>query len=261
MGRHLTASEEAHIAAVHEHMAAVVAVSKDPSALPRLAALLAGNFVWQTPSSDPARGVELSRDLYLAVVGNPLFVAEPERFVDLQLKILATTAQDDRVAGQAESYTARRDGTIYNNHYHQLWVFDAAGKIAEYRIYGDSEHFAALHAESNVKVVVAFLDCLSAGDSAAAAPLLADQLTWTLRTGGGEELTFEAQAARALIGGAHPERPRGVIAPVPDGITAQGNRVALEARVQNADENGRAEWRQFIFTLDQCRIQTIREYI
>ncbi|MDB5394798.1 MAG: hypothetical protein JWM91_2304 [Rhodospirillales bacterium] len=264
MGRDLTATEQRHVAVAHEHMAAVVAASKDPAATPRLAALLADDFTWQTPSSDPARGTLRNRDLYLAVVGNPAFVPEPERFVDLELKILATTAQGSRVAGEAQSYSVRRDGTIYHNHYHQLWVFDDAGKISEYRIYDDSEHVASVHGESNIKVVRDFLDYLSSGNAAAAAALAAEDLSWALRTSGAGERILDKNTAFALIADARGQAALSLIAPLPDGITTQGERVVVEAEARTDGGSGdivQAEWRQFVFTMSQCRIQTIREYI
>jgi ketosteroid isomerase-like protein len=264
VGRDLTATERAHVAIVHEHMAAVVAVSKDPAALPRLAALLADNFTWRTPSSDPGRGVLRSRDLYLAIVGNPTFVPEPERFVDLALKITATTAQDHRVAAEAESHSVRSDGTTYHNHYHQLWIFDDAGKISEYRIYDDSEHVAAVHCESNIKIVRRFLDHLSSGDLAAAASLTTDDLTWILRKGGASETVQDKQTAFALIGDTQRKTAPPLVTPLSDGITAQGERVAMEAEVRLAPAGygaPQAEYGQFVFVLNQCKIQKIREYM
>ena len=264
MGRDLTAVEQARVAIAHEHMAAVVAVSKDPAALPRLAALLADNFTWRTPSSDPRRGALRSRELYLAIVGNPAFVPEPERFVELELKITATTAQGHRVAGEAESYSVRRDGTIYHNRYHQLWIFDDASKISEYRIYDDSEHVAAVHCESNIKIVRGFLDHLSSGDIAAAASLTADDLTWILRTGGTNETIQDKRTAFALIGDTQRKTAPPLVTPLSDGITAQGERVAMEADVRLepvGDGAPQVEYRQFVFILNQCKIQKIREYV
>jgi ketosteroid isomerase-like protein len=264
VGRDLTAMEQARVAIVHEHMAAVVAVSKDPAALPRLAALLADNFTWRTPSSDPGRGALRSRDLYLAIVSNPAFIPEPEQFVDLELKITATTAQGHRVAGEAESHSVRRDGTIYDNRYHQLWIFDDASKISEYRIYDDSEHVAAVHCESNIKIVRGFLDHLSSGDIEAAASLTADDLTWILRTGGTSETIQDKRTAFALIGDPQRKTAPPRVTPLSDGITAQGERVAMEAEVHHELAGGGApqvEYRQFVFILNQCKIQKIREYM
>ena len=255
MREDLSATAQAQIAAVHEHMAAVVAASHDPAAVQRLAALLADSFTWLTPSSDPSRGVVRDRELYLAVVGNPAFVPEPEQFVDLELKIKGTTVEGNRVAGESESYTLRRDGTLYNNLYHQLWIFDDAGKIQEYRIYEDSEHVAAVHCESNVKVVRAFLDHLSSGDMDAAAALTKDDLAWTVRTGGSAERAFDKKAAFALIGG----NPGLSIAPRPDGVTAQGDRVIVEAETR-AGPNDPPKWQVFAFEMDWCLIRAIREY-
>jgi ketosteroid isomerase-like protein len=255
MGERLTATEQAQVAAVYEHMAAVVAAAHDPAAVTRLAALLADNFTWLTPSSDPVRGVVRDRELYLAVVGNPAFVPEPEQFVDLELKILGTTVEGNRVAGESESYTLRRDGTLYNNLYHQLWIFDDAGKIQEYRIYEDSEHVASVHCESNVKVVRAFLDRLSAGEVVSAAALTKDDLAWTVLIDGDTERVFDKKATFALIGGGSGFS----IAPRPDGVTAQGNRVIVEAETRTRP-NDTPKWQTFAFEMDWCLIRAVREY-
>ena len=48
----------------------------------------------------------------------------------LQLRLLAMTAEDDRVAVEADSYGEMLDGSIYENAYHFLFTFKD-GKIAE----------------------------------------------------------------------------------------------------------------------------------
>jgi len=59
------------------------------------------------------------------------------------MKITAhsVTAQDDRVAVEAECYAELRDGTIYNNQYHFLFRIQD-GKIASVREYNNSLHAA-----------------------------------------------------------------------------------------------------------------------
>ncbi|RDI66952.1 nuclear transport factor 2 family protein [Nocardia pseudobrasiliensis] len=49
------------------------------------------------------------------------------------------TAEDDRVAVEAESYGELANGKVYNNHYHSLyWIRD--GKIQKAREYYDTQH-------------------------------------------------------------------------------------------------------------------------
>lgn len=53
------------------------------------------------------------------------------------------TAQDDRVAVEAESYTETRSGRVYNNHYHFL-IRVRADRIASVREYLDTQHAHAV---------------------------------------------------------------------------------------------------------------------
>lgn len=57
----------------------------------------------------------------------------------LRFTILGTTAEEDRVALEAESYGMTREGKLYNNVYHLL-VLLKDGKIATAREYLDSGH-------------------------------------------------------------------------------------------------------------------------
>ena len=57
----------------------------------------------------------------------------------LRFTITGTTAEDDRVAIEAESYGMTRSGKLYNNMYHLLLLLDN-GKIKTVREYLDSGH-------------------------------------------------------------------------------------------------------------------------
>ena len=57
----------------------------------------------------------------------------------LRFTITGTTAEDDRVAIEAESYGMARSGKLYNNLYHLLVLLDN-GKIKTVREYLDSGH-------------------------------------------------------------------------------------------------------------------------
>ncbi len=57
----------------------------------------------------------------------------------LRFTILGTTAEEDRVAVEAESYGRTRAGRLYNNVYHLLVLLEG-GKIKTAREYLDSGH-------------------------------------------------------------------------------------------------------------------------
>ena len=57
----------------------------------------------------------------------------------LRFTITGTTAEDDRVALEAESYGVTRAGKLYNNLYHLLVLLEK-GKIRTVREYLDSGH-------------------------------------------------------------------------------------------------------------------------
>jgi hypothetical protein len=61
----------------------------------------------------------------------------------MSLKVHGVTAEDDRVAIEAESFGEMVDGKIYNNTYHFLFVF-REGKICLSKEYNDSRHAAEI---------------------------------------------------------------------------------------------------------------------
>jgi ketosteroid isomerase-like protein len=259
--RPITAQERAHVAAVHAHMAAVVAVAADPAALPRLASLLADDFTWCTPSANPQRGVVRSRADYLAMLSNPAVVPEPARFASLDLRIQSTLVQGCRVAGESESIGQRRDGLAYHNYYHQLWRFDDHGRILEYRIYDDSAHVAAIHAAGNVKIVREFLESFAAASPFDVASQLADELTWTVQSATTAAQPIGKQKTLAIRANLHTSGQRLIIEIAPDGITADGDRIAVEATsVRHEAQRAQTSRHHCVFLLEGGLIKTIREY-
>jgi ketosteroid isomerase-like protein len=57
------------------------------------------------------------------------------------MTIHGSTAEGDRVAVEAEAYGELRNGKIYNNTYHFLFLF-RDGKIFRAKEYNDSKHAA-----------------------------------------------------------------------------------------------------------------------
>jgi uncharacterized protein len=55
-----------------------------------------------------------------------------------ELKILSVTAEEDRVAVEAEGRGRLVDGRPYENQYHFLLRFDADGKVIEFKEYLDT---------------------------------------------------------------------------------------------------------------------------
>jgi ketosteroid isomerase-like protein len=57
----------------------------------------------------------------------------------LTIKVHGVTAEEDRVAVEAESYAELIDGGVYNNRYHFLLEFED-GEIVRLKEYGDTHH-------------------------------------------------------------------------------------------------------------------------
>lgn len=61
----------------------------------------------------------------------------------MTMEVVGTVAQDDRVAAEVRSHAVTKDGKIYRNEYHILYVI-RDGKIAEVREYTDSAQAAGI---------------------------------------------------------------------------------------------------------------------
>lgn len=236
-------------------MALVASLVTDKLKLSELQAVLAEDFTWQTPSADPARGAPLSKAIYLAVV-------TADAFASLDLKVLTTTAQDNRVAAESESNGVRKDGIPYKNRYHSLWEFNPDGKISRYRIYHDTQHIADIQTLAHTQIALAFLDALTAGKPDQAEPLLANDITWKAHHTNHTGLSMDKAATLAAITGIHQVLPGFTIEPDPATITAQHNRVALQASSKATHINGRpySNVYHFLFTIESGKIQRIDEY-
>ncbi len=57
----------------------------------------------------------------------------------MTMTIHGVTAQGDRVAVEAESYGKLKNGSVYNNKYHFLFILKD-GKIAQVKEYNDTKH-------------------------------------------------------------------------------------------------------------------------
>ena len=86
--------------------------------------------------SGPGRTVDEMRALIIDP--NPRFVGGGIDFV-----LHAMTAENGRVAAEAESHAELVDGRIYNNHYHMLFVI-GGGLIVRVKEYNDTAHAQAV---------------------------------------------------------------------------------------------------------------------
>lgn len=76
--------------------------------------------------------------------GNAEFAAIAGAFAGMfkapsQITVLGVTAEGDRVAIEAEGYAELKNGKVYRNRYHYLFIF-RDGKICEGRLYNDTAH-------------------------------------------------------------------------------------------------------------------------
>jgi ketosteroid isomerase-like protein len=88
----------------------------------------------------PGRGLLSKTEFFALAAGFTALVKDK-----ISLKIHGVTADGDRVAVEAESYGELKNGKIYNNTYHFLFLF-RDGKIYLSKEYNDSHHAATVMA-------------------------------------------------------------------------------------------------------------------
>jgi ketosteroid isomerase-like protein len=118
--------------------------------------------------------------------------------------------------------------------------------------------------ETNKQVVLSFLENFSAGKFDAALALMADSATWWV-AGKPERFALagiknKAQFAE-LVQGIGAAMPRGLRV-TPNGLTAEGDRVAVEAESYGETASGKVYNNQyhFLFEVHNSKIQAVREY-
>jgi ketosteroid isomerase-like protein len=94
--------------------------------------LLTDDAVWWAPG----RG-EFGNDAFMKIAGGfaGMFKAPSK------ITVFGVTAEDDRVAIEAEGRAELINGKIYANRYHYLFVF-RDGKICQAKLYNDTKHAA-----------------------------------------------------------------------------------------------------------------------
>lgn len=122
-----------------------------------------------------------------------------------------------------------------------------------------------MSAEENKKVVLSFFENFSAGKAAEALGQMADTATWTVM---GRPETFALAGTKTkaeftqLLQGIGAAMPKGLRL-TPKGITAEGDRVAVEAESYGEHANGKVYNNQYHFLIEvrNGKIQAVREYL
>ena len=216
----------------------------------RLHAILASDFQTYAPTMDPLRFHKMNRDSYIdSVVKQKAYVVK-----GAALRVVATTAQDDRVAAEVEANIMRKNGISYLDRHHLLFEFDAAGRVTLLRDYLDSAAEVKDAELANQQVVLSFLTHPSGA-------ALADSALWIVERGGGKSRRLDKQVALATL-----QKPRAApsysIEVAPDGAIAQGDRVAVEAVIHGTGTDGNPVRRpcHFLFVVRGGKIDSVREY-
>ena len=122
-----------------------------------------------------------------------------------------------------------------------------------------------MSAEDNKKTVLSFFENLSAGKVDAMLTAMSDSATWTVM-GKPENFALAGTKTKEQFG----ELFRGIGAALPKGLrvtpkalTAEGNRVAVEAESYGEHANGKVYNNQYHFLIEvqNGKIQAVREYL
>ena len=122
-----------------------------------------------------------------------------------------------------------------------------------------------MSAEDNKKIVLNFFENFSSGKAADALGLMSINATWTVM---GRPETFALAGTKTkaeftqLLQGIGAVMPKGLRL-TPKGITAEGDRVAVEAESYGEHANGKVYNNQYHFLIEvrDGKIQAVREYL
>lgn len=116
--------------------------------------------------------------------------------------------------------------------------------------------------EANKKVVLDFFEKFSTGDMEATLAMMADSATWWVAGSFPLSGTRDKKQFRELLGGIA-EACTGPIKITPKGVTAEGDRVAVEAESYVKLKNGRVYNNQYHFLIEVRggKIERVREYL
>ena len=259
-GAHLTKKEYRNVKTACEQMDAEMKAWKDPAeGRRRLTLIQADNFEYYVPTSDALRFKRQTREDYIRHVTE---FGRDSLVPGSYLRILATTAQGNRVATEMVSDIRHTNGSSYRNVYHQLFQFDDSGKVRIYKIYMDS---AALVRESRAQqraVVMKFFEGITAAPPAEFSDLFSDQIRWIGERPGAANSEMDHSAVLKTIASLPTTFRQLRVTPDLDGITQQDNKIAVEAKSHGIFANG-TEYNNvyhFLFIVDGDKIKEIREY-
>lgn len=259
-GAHLTKHEYRNVKTACEQINAEMMAWKDPAeGRRRLALIQADNFEYYVPTSDALRFKRQTREDYIRHVTE---FGQDGLGPGSNLRILATTAQGDRVATEMVADIRHKNGSGYTNVYHQLFQFDDSGKVRTYKVYMDS---AALARESRAQeraVIMKFFDGITAAPPPDFSDLFSDQIRWIGERPGAASSEMDHAAVLKTIASLPTTFRQLKVTPDLDAITQQDNRIAVEAKSHGIFANG-TEYNNvyhFLFIVAGDKISEIREY-
>ena len=122
-----------------------------------------------------------------------------------------------------------------------------------------------MSAEDNKKIVVSFFENFSSGKMEQALAMMSDNATWSVM-GKPDKFALAGTKTKAqfteLVKGIGAAMPKGLRV-TPKGITAEGDRVALEAESYGETANGKVYNNMYHFLIEvrSGKIQAVREYL
>lgn len=119
-----------------------------------------------------------------------------------------------------------------------------------------------MSAEENKKIVLGFIENMSAGNGPAAFGALADSATWWIAGHFALSGTKTKAQFAELAGGLAPKIDGGLKLTA-KGVTAEGDRVAVEAESYAKMKNGKTYQNEyhFLFVVRDGKIQAVKEYL
>lgn len=119
-----------------------------------------------------------------------------------------------------------------------------------------------MSAEDNKKVVLGLFENMSAGNGPAVLGALADSATWWVLGNFPLSGTKTKAQFAELIGGLG-SQVDGALRVTPTGVTAEGDRVAVEAESHAKMKNGKTYQNKyhFLFVVRDGKIQQVKEYL
>jgi uncharacterized protein len=121
---------------------------------------------------------------------------------------------------------------------------------------------AIMSVEDNKKIVARFFEDLSAGNGAAVLGALADSATWWV-AGNFPLSGTKTKAQFAELVGSLGNNIEGGLRVTPSGVTAEGDRVAVEAESYARMKNGKTYQNKyhFLLVIRDGKIQQVKEYL